>query len=74
MKHRVINLSNSTQDKCGVDNCDSPIKRSVSRKKVNLVHSMKVSGRGKKTGLCKSCYRIFKKATKKDRSLESLGR
>ena len=74
MKHRVINLSNGAQDRCGIANCNDPIKRSVSRKKVDLVPDLEVSGIGKKIGLCQSCYRIFKKATKKDRTLESLGR
>ena len=74
MKHRVINLSNSTQSRCGIANCNHSIKRSVSRKKVDLVSELEVRGNGKKIGLCQSCYRIFKKATKKDRTLESLGR
>tara|TARA_Y100000813_G_C24099500_1_gene322254 strand:- start:433 stop:657 length:225 start_codon:yes stop_codon:yes gene_type:complete len=74
MKHRVINLSNGTQSKCGIANCNDSIKRSVSRKKVDLVPELEVRGNGKKIGLCQPCYRIFKKATKKDRTLESLGR
>tara|TARA_B100000424_G_scaffold83867_2_gene62755 strand:- start:99 stop:323 length:225 start_codon:yes stop_codon:yes gene_type:complete len=74
MKRRVINLSNGTQSRCGIANCNDSIKRSVSRKKVDLVSELEVRGNGKKIGLCQSCYRIFKKATKKDRTLESLGR
>ncbi len=74
MKHRVINLSNGTQSKCGIANCNDSIKRSVSRKKVDLIPELEVRGNGKKIGLCQTCYRIFKKATKKDRTLESLGR
>lgn len=74
MKHRVINLSNGPQSRCGIANCNDSIKRSVSRKKVDLVPELEVRGNGKKIGLCQSCYRIFKKATKKDRTLESLGR
>ena len=74
MKHRVINLSNGTQSRCGIANCNDSIKRSVSRKKVDLVSELEVRGNGKKIGLCQPCYRIFKKATKKDRTLESLGR
>ena len=74
MKHRVINLSNDTQSRCGIVNCNDSIKRSVSRKKVDLVPELEVRGNGKKIGLCQPCYRIFKKATKKDRTLESLGR
>ena len=74
MKHRVINLSNGSQSRCGIANCNDSIKRSVSRKKVDLVPELEVTGNGKKIGLCQPCYRIFKKATKKDRTLESLGR
>ena len=74
MKRRVINLLNGTQSRCGIANCNDSIKRSVSRKKVDLVSELEVRGNGKKIGLCQSCYRIFKKATKKDRTLESLGR
>ncbi len=74
MKHRVINLSNGTQSKCGIANCNDSIKRSVSRKKVDLIPELEVRGNGKKIGLCQSCYRIFKKATRKDRTLEYLGR
>ena len=74
MKHRVVNLSNGSQSRCGIANCNDSIKRSVSRKKVDLVSELEVRGNGKKIGLCQPCYRIFKKATKKDRTLESLGR
>ena len=74
MKRRVINLSSGTQKDVGIANCNDSIKRSVSRKKVDLVSELEVRGNGKKIGLCQPCYRIFKKATKKDRTLESLGR
>ena len=74
MKHRVIDLPNGAQSRCGITNCNDSIKRSVSRKKVDLVSELEARGNGKKIGLCQSCYRIFKKATKKDRTLESLGR
>ena len=74
MKHRVINLSNGSQSRCGIANCNDSIKRSVSRKKVDLVPELEVRGNGKKIGLCQPCYRILKKATKKFRTLESLGR
>ena len=74
MKHRDIKLSNGTQSRCGIANCNDSIKRSVSRKKVDLVPELEVRGNGKKIGLCQPCYRILKKATKKYRTLESLGR
>ena len=65
MKHRVINLSNGSQSRCGIANCNDSIKRSVSRKKVDLVPELDVRGNGKKIGLCQSCYRIFKKPPKR---------
>ena len=74
MKHREINLSNGSQDYCSVVDCNNSIKRSVSRKKVDLIPELELNLNGKKVGLCQSCYRIFKKVTKKDRTLESLGR
>ena len=59
MKRRDVDFSASTNDNCNSVSCNSPIKRSVSRKKV---------------GLCQDCYKIFKKATIKDRAMESFGR
>ena len=39
-----------------------------------VVSSLNVEGTSKKVGLCQDCYKIFKKATKKDRAMESFGR
>ena len=74
MKRRKINLTNVEQYKCGISNCDNSIKRSLSRKKVDLVPELVTKDSSKRIGLCQSCYRIFKKSTKKERTLESLGR
>ena len=74
MKRREINFSNTSDGSCDSISCNNPIKRSVSRKKVDLVSDLKVVGTGKKVGLCQECYRIFRKSTKKDRDMESFGR
>ena len=74
MKRREVNFSNTSDDGCGSITCSNPIKRSVSRKKVNSISSLNVQGTGKKVSLCQDCYRIFKKSTKKDRDMESFGR
>ena len=74
MKRREINFSGTSDDSCNSAGCNKPIKRSVSRKKVSAISSLNVAGTGKKVSLCQDCYRIFKKSTKKDRTMESLGR
>ncbi len=74
MKRREISFSNTSDGSCDSTNCNNPIKRSVSRKKVDLVSDLKVEGTGKKVGLCQECYRIFRKSTKKEREMESFGR
>lgn len=74
MKRRDVNFSNTLDDVCSSITCSNPIKRSVSRKKVNSISSLNVQGTGKKVSLCQDCYRIFKKSTKKDRDMESFGR
>ena len=74
MKRRVINFSNTSDNICSSVGCNNPVKRSVSRKKVDAISSLNVEGTGRKVGLCQDCYRIFKKSTKKDRDMESFGR
>tara|TARA_B110000014_G_C20100198_1_gene577369 strand:- start:1250 stop:1474 length:225 start_codon:yes stop_codon:yes gene_type:complete len=74
MKRREINFSDTSDDCCSSVGCNNPIKRSVSRKKVDKISSLNVEGTGKKVSLCQDCYRIFKKSTKKDRAMESFGR
>ena len=74
MKRREINFSDTSDDCCSSIGCNNPIKRSVSRKKVDKISSLNVEGTGKKVSLCQDCYRIFKKSTKKDRAMESFGR
>lgn len=74
MKRRDVDFSAPTNNICNSVSCNTPIKRSVSRKKVDSVSSLNVEGTSKKVGLCQDCYKIFKKVTKKDRAMESFGR
>lgn len=74
MKHREISLSNSTGDICNQTGCSNQVKRSIPRKRVEGLEALTISGSGRKVGLCADCYRLFKKSTKKDRTMESLGR
>ena len=74
MKRRDVDFSASSNNICNSVSCNNPTKRSVSRKKVDSVSSLNVEGTSKKVGLCRDCYKIFKKATKKDRAMESFGR
>ena len=74
MKHRDISLSNEDKDVCSVSGCNNSTKRSIPRKRVEKVNELKLDDSNRKVNLCSDCYRIFKKATKKDRTMESLGR
>ena len=74
MKHRDISLSNENSDSCGQRNCDNPPKRSMPRKRAEKSGVLNLKGSGRKVNLCSDCYRLYKKSTKKDRTLESLGR
>jgi hypothetical protein len=59
---------------CDVTGCESEGTRSLSRKKVEFNVDYQLSRNGKKVTLCKDHYRKFKKATKEERKLDSLGR
>ncbi len=61
-------------ESCNVSGCDNESTRSMSRKKVESSTELTLAGDGKRIGLCKEHYRKYKKATKEDRKLESLGR
>ena len=61
-------------DKCDAVGCESDSTRSLSRKKVEASVDFSFGGDGKKVALCKEHYRKFKKATKEERTLDSLGR
>ena len=61
-------------EKCQILGCESESARSLPTKKLSAVFdSEKLESGRKRTKLCKAHYREFKKATKKDRKLDSLG-
>ena len=74
MKHRDISLSNEDKDICSASGCNNSPKRSLPRKRVEKVGALSLQGSNRKVQLCSDCYRTFKKETKKDRTMESLGR
>ena len=74
MKHRKISLSNEDNNNCSQGNCDNTPKRSLPRKRAEKSGVLRLSGSSRKVSLCLDCYRLYKKSTKKDRALESLGR
>lgn len=58
---------------CEVIGCDNPAERSVAAKKVESA-GLDVEASKGKIHLCKLHYKEYKKASKTDRKLESLGR
>ena len=58
---------------CEVANFKNESARSLSRKKVDKVLSHSLTGSGSKVKICKDHYKEFKKATKKEKKLDSLG-
>ncbi len=62
------------EELCDVKNCNKPVKRSLSRKKVSkALPELKFKNESKKAHLCKEHYKEYKKKTKKERTLERLG-
>ena len=55
--------------KCNVSGCDDIGIRSINTSKVEDA-GLRVSSSGKKSALCRTHYKEWKKATKDDRSLE----
>ena len=55
--------------KCNVEGCDNDGARSINTTKVENA-GLQVSSSGKKSVLCKSHYKEWKKETKDDRDLE----
>jgi len=64
----------ASSEKCHVTECGSDTHRSMSRKKIEKSSDLKLDGESKRAGLCKDHYRKFKKHTKEERKLETLGR
>lgn len=58
---------------CEISGCDKDTARSLSRKKVDKALSHGLEGSGKRVKLCKDHYKEFKKKTKEEKKLESLG-
>ena len=74
MKHREISLPIENKEVCSQRDCGKPSKRSLPRKRAEKSVALDISGSSRKVNLCPECYRLYKKSTKKDRALESLGR
>lgn len=55
--------------KCNVEGCDKDGARSLNTTKVENA-GLRVNSAGKKTVLCKDCYKLWKKESKDDRALE----
>ena len=55
--------------KCNVEGCGADAVRSINTKKIEDA-GFRLNSTGKKSGLCKKCYKEWKKETKDDRSLE----
>ena len=55
--------------KCNIDGCDNDGARSLNTAKVENA-GLSVNSPGKKTVLCKSHYKEYKKESKEDRDLE----
>ncbi|MEM1995362.1 MAG: hypothetical protein QXW32_07840 [Nitrososphaerales archaeon] len=55
--------------KCGVEGCGVDAERSISRDKISGT-DLKVAGEGRRVYLCSQHYKVWKKATKKDREID----
>ena len=54
---------------CGVAGCKNQAERSLSRNEIGS-SGLSVGGEGRRVYLCREHYKVWKKATKKSRSLE----
>lgn len=54
---------------CNVAGCTNPAERSLSRDEIGG-SGLTVTGEGRRVYLCRDHYKVWKKATKKSRSLE----
>lgn len=69
----MANESDDTVKTCDVEGCDNPVERSISAKKIEKAGLDIEESRGK-VHLCKEHYKEYKKSSKADRKLETLGR
>jgi hypothetical protein len=61
-------------DRCQIVGCEEEAARSMSTKKLGEAFDSEMLDKGRRrTKLCKKHYRDYKKATKKDRKLDTLG-
>lgn len=58
--------------KCDVEGCTADAERSISAKKVEAA-GLEIANPSQSVHLCKEHYKKYKKATKKDRTIERLG-
>jgi hypothetical protein len=58
--------------RCDVEGCTADAERSISGKKVESA-GLKIADPSQSAHLCKEHYKAYKKATKKDRTIERLG-
>jgi len=64
-------VRHSTEEKCSVDGCGEIYVRTVSAREAKKA-GLQVDGTEGRVHLCKAHYRIFKKATRKDREIDRL--
>lgn len=57
--------------KCGVEGCGEDAVRSISRDRISG-SGLKVGGEGRRVYLCSQHYKLWKKATKKERELDKV--
>jgi hypothetical protein len=62
----------TVEKKCDVSGCQEVAERSISTKKAKGILTLSVDKKERKAHLCKNHYKEFKKATKKDRTLDRL--
>jgi hypothetical protein len=61
-----------TSEKCNVKGCQNPVERSIARD-VAEEGGLELEEGGKRVHLCKEHYREWKRSTKKEREIGSLG-
>ncbi len=62
------------EDKCGIAGCNEPAVKSYSRAACEEAGLKPADEKAKRVHLCKEHNKQYKKATKGDRKLETLGR
>ena len=69
-------MASEETETCEVKNCNNEVKRSIPTKNLlkNLPNIKLVNDQKKRTHICKEHYKEFKKATREERKLNSLGR